>query len=413
MSVQPAPPGDCPLGARAAHRSAVRAFRAERDRLAAGHGIPEALAYSPEATRQWISDELTAAAHTVADRARAAGPAWLRLRAQRTTVLLWSAVLALLLGQALTAIGAGWTLPRTAALLTATLLAALLTCVAWLHRRKGGALAPLIGADNRVSTSRTVAAGWLLLAAYAVLTLALTLAGTGDGEDRAALRAGLGLPDGAGLLTVTALTCAVALWTGQAVAHRVRHFRTQKIRAHRPRALDPLTDDSGTISFTAAQYVLVNTAAVVFAAVQLARDPYQLPSPPWALVVLVAVSGLGYAAAKLTEGGRPVIQSVVRVREPGGPHSAIRYGDELEIRGSGFVPPGAETADQLARTLVRIGDILVPVPLVPVAGGGFTNPSDTVLRLPVPAELDPGPADIQVITAAGTESGRYPITVAD
>ncbi|MFB7897362.1 hypothetical protein ACWD33_00220 [Streptomyces xiamenensis] len=413
MSVQPAPEGDCPLAARADHRRAERAFRAERERLAAGHGIPEALAYSPEATRQWVSDELTAAAHTVADRARAAGPAWLRLRARRTTLVLWSAVFALLLGQALTAMGSGWTLPRTAALLAAVLLAAPLTAVAWLHRDRGGVLAPLIGPDNRVSTSRTVAAGWLLLAAYAVLTLALTLAGTDDPARRAELRAGLDLPHGGGLLTVVALGCAVALWTGHAVAHRVRHFRAQKVRALRPRALDPLTDDSGGISFTAAQYVLVNTAALVFAAVQLTRDPYQLPSPPWALAALVAISALGYAAAKLTEGGRPVIQSVVRVREPGAPHSPIRYGDELEIRGSGFVPPGAEAADLLAGTTVRIGDVLVPVPLVPVPGGGFANPSDTVLRLPVPAELDPGPVDIQVITAAGTESGRYPITVAD
>jgi hypothetical protein len=62
--------------------------------------------------------------------------------------------------------------------------------------------------------------------------------------------------------------------------------------------------------------------------------------------------------------------------------------------------------------VVRIGPVHVHVPLVPVPGG-FTNPTDSLLTVPVPAEVEPGRVEVQVITAAGVESNRYPIDVQD
>ncbi|RKN46831.1 hypothetical protein [Streptomyces hoynatensis] len=405
--------GDCREGAGAGHRRAVAAFLRKRDELAAGTGIPQALAHSPEAARQWISDELTQAARELSRRAGEAGSAWLSRLAVRTIVALWSAVGLLLVLDVLTAFGGGWTLARTAGLLAAVLLAGLLTPIAWLHRDRGGVLAPLVGEDNRLSTSRAVAGAWLLLAGYAVLLLALTLAGLGGSAgEREALLSGLDLEHGGGLLTAVGVTCAVTVWVRHTVATRVRGFRMQKVRAARPRAADLLTDDSGRGSFTDVQYVLVNTVAMLLGCAGLARAPREVPGVPWTVALLVAVSALTYVAAKYTDGGRPVIQSVVRVREPGELHAPIRPGDDLEIRGSGFVPAGAEAAERLAETVVRIGGVLVPVPLVPVRGG-FSNPGDTRLTVPVPAEVDAGRVDVQVITAAGTESGRYVITVAD
>ncbi|MFI6963752.1 hypothetical protein [Streptomyces sp. NPDC050255] len=404
--------GDCPHGARQGHRRAVAAFLAKRDELAAGQGLPTGVAQSASATRQWVSDELTQSAQAVAERGREAGDAWLYRVWQRTLVIVWGAVAVLAVAEAATAIGAGWTHARTAGLIAGLVTAGLLTAAAHVHRARGGLLAPLIGEDNRLSTSRTVAASWVLLAVFSVLVLALQLAGASGHAQRDALIEGLDLARGAGVVTVLALVCAIAVVVRRVVSVRVPAGRLQKLRADRPRAADLLTDDSGRGAFTDVSYVLVSTVAVVFAAVRLARRPEQLPDLPWGLALLVAVSAAAYFAGKCTEGGRPVVLSVVRAREAGDLDAPIRTGDDIEIRGAGFVPPGAGAPDRLARMVVRIGPVHVHVPMVPVTGG-FANPTDTVLTVPVPVEVEPGAVEVQVVTASGAESNRVTIDVTD
>lgn len=61
---------------------------------------------------------------------------------------------------------------------------------------------------------------------------------------------------------------------------------------------------------------------------------------------------------------------------------------------------------------VRVGTVHVHVPLVPV-NGGFSNPTDAVLTVPVPADVEPGRVEVQVVTAAGVETNRYGIDVTD
>ena len=345
--------GNCPRGARHGHRQAVAAFVALRDGLATGHGVPSGLAHSSGASRQWVSDELTESARTMAERGRADGD--LRLR-----------------------------------------------------RPIGALAAPVVGEDNRLSTSRAVAAVWVLLAVLGVLVTSVGLV-VRPGE-RGAAPGGLG--HGAAFAAVLALTSLVAVAVRQVVAVRVRAQRLQKLRAARPRWADLLCDDAGRGSFADVQYVLVTLAVAVFAVVRLVQDPYRLPRLPWALGVLAAVSALTYLAAKFTESGRPVVLSVVRVREAGGLDGPVRTGDDIEIRGCGFVPPGAQTPDLLGRVVVRIGAVNVHVPLVPVPGG-FTNPSDTLLTVPVPAEVEPGRVDVQVVTASGAVTNRFPVDVVD
>jgi hypothetical protein len=196
------------------------------------------------------------------------------------------------------------------------------------------------------------------------------------------------------------------------VGLRILGQRLQKVRADRPRAADLLTDDAGRGAFADIQYVMISTVAVLFAAVRLARRPDQLPDLPWGLAVVVLVSAATYLAGKYAEGGRPVILSVVRAREAGDLDAPIRTGDDIEIRGAGFVPPGAQGAARLSRMVVRIGAVNVHVPLVPVAGG-FGNPTDAVLTVPVPADVEPGRVEVQVVTAAGVETNRYAIDVTD
>ncbi|MGW3092757.1 hypothetical protein ACWDCC_04830 [Streptomyces sp. NPDC001102] len=404
--------GDCPHGAREGHRRAVAAFLLLRDGFAAGQGVPAAVAHSAQASRQWVSEELTQSAELVAERGRADGEAWLARLWRYTTVAVWALVTALLLVQALTAIGAGWTSARTAGLLAALLVAAALTAASWFHRARGGALAPVIGEDNRLSTSRTVAAAWVLFVAYAVLVLAGRLAAASGHAERDALLSGLALARGAGVVTVLAVVCGIAVLVRRVVGLRVLGQRLQKVRADRPRAADLLTDDAGRGTFADIQYVAISAVALLFSAVRLARRPDQLPDLPWGLAVVVLVSAATYLAGKYAEGGRPVILSVVRAREAGDLDGPIRTGDDIEIRGAGFVPPGAQGADRLSRMVVRIGAVNVHVPLVPVTGG-FSNPTDAVLTVPVPADVEPGRVEVQVVTAAGVETNRYAIDVTD
>ncbi|MFH9400122.1 hypothetical protein ACH4JS_10055 [Streptomyces sp. NPDC017638] len=404
--------GDCPHGAREGHRRAVAAFLRRRDELAAGRGLPAAVAHSAPASRQWVSEELTQRAEAIAERGRAEGAVRLARLWLRTVCAVWGAVTVLLLAEALTATGAGWTGARTAALLAALAVAGALTAACFLHRARGGALAPLIGEDNRISTSRTVAACWVLFIGYAVLLLAVRLAGASDTAERDALIAGLGLARGAGAVTVLAVVCGIAVLVRRVVVLRVRAQRLQKMPAHRPRAADLLTDDSGRGAFTDIQYVAVGAVALLFAAVRLARRPDRLPDLPWGLAMVVLISAATYLAGKYAAGGRPVILSVVRAREPGDLDGPVRTGDDIEIRGSGFVPPGAQSADRLSRTVVRIGTVDVHVPLIPVTGG-FRNPTDTTLTVPVPADVEPGPVDVQVVTAAGVTTNRYPLHVTE
>ncbi|WAU85385.1 hypothetical protein O1Q96_40210 [Streptomyces sp. Qhu-G9] len=404
--------GGCPHGAREGHRRAVAAFLSKRDELASGHGLPAAVAHSAGASRQWVSDALTQSADLVAERGRAEGEVWLGLVWRRTVMAVWGFVGILLLVQALTAIGAGWTPARTAGLLAAVVVGGLLTAASWLHRARGGVLAPVIGEDNRLSTSRVMAAGWVLFVVYAVLLLAGRLAGASSHTERDALIEGLELARGAGIVTVLAVVCGIAVLVRRVVGLRVLGQRLQKVRADRPRAADLLTDDSGRGSFADTQYVVLGAVALVFAAVRLARRPDQLPDLPWGLAVVVLVSAATYVAGKYAEGGRPVILSVVRAREAGDLDAPIRTGDDIEIRGAGFVPPGAQSADRLSRMVVRIGAVHVHVPLVPVAGG-FSNPSDAVLTVPVPADVEPGRVEVQVVTAAGVETNRVEIDVTD
>ncbi|TVZ93353.1 hypothetical protein [Streptomyces sp. BK340] len=404
--------GDCPHGAREGHRRAVAAFLRARDGFAAGQGLPAGVAHSASASRQWVSAELTEQAEAVAERGRAEGEAWLARLWLRTACAVWGAVVALLLAESLTAVGAGWTGTRTAALLAALVVAAALTAASWFHRARGGVLAPVIGEDNRMSTSRTVAACWVLFVVYAVLLLAGRLAAASDHAARDALLSGLDLARGAGVATVLAVVCGIAVLVRRVVGLRIIGLRLQKVPAHRPRAADLLTDDSGRGAFADIQYVVVSAVALAFAAVRLARRPDQLPDLPWGLAVVVLISAATYLAGKYAEGGRPVILSVVRAREPGDLDGPIRTGDDVEIRGTGFVPPGAHGADRLSRMVVRIGAVDVRVPLVPVPGG-FRNPTDTVLTVPVPAEVEPGSVEVQVVTAAGVATNRCTVHVTE
>lgn len=62
--------------------------------------------------------------------------------------------------------------------------------------------------------------------------------------------------------------------------------------------------------------------------------------------------------------------------------------------------------------VVRIGAVHVHVPLIPVPGG-FANPTDGVLTVPVPVDVEAGRVEVRVVTAAGVETNGVHVEVAE
>lgn len=187
------------------------------------------MAHSLGASRQWVSDELTLSARTVADRGREAGNSWLYRFSRRAVLAVWIAAGVLLLVQVTAALGTGWSAARTAGLLAALALAGLLTVAARAQSVRGGLLAPLVGEDNRLSTSKTVPTAWVVLTAFATLLPALRLAASTPGPERQALYAGFALDRALPLLAVVSLTSAVAVLVRRVVSVRIMGQRLQKL----------------------------------------------------------------------------------------------------------------------------------------------------------------------------------------
>ena len=160
-----------------------------------GRGCRPAVAHSASASRQWVSDELTQSAATVAERGRAEGDAWLHRLWRRTAFVVWGAVVALLARRRRSPRSARAGRPRgPPGCSPRWWWPALLTGAAASTGRAAALLAPVIGEDNRLSTSRAVAAAWVLLVVFAVLVLAARLAAaprtrrTGRADRRARTR---------------------------------------------------------------------------------------------------------------------------------------------------------------------------------------------------------------------------------
>lgn len=402
---------DCHCVIREEYRRADAGFAEARRALARREGVPAVVAPSELATRQWIDDELRSRSHLLAAKRRAHGRAALRLLGTRTLAALGGAVVVLLIVQALTAIGTGWTVPRTAALVAACVAVALLAGVAYWARTGAGLYAPVRGADGRLSTSKAVAGLWAVALTYTFVFFAVRLAAASDGDDRSDLLDSLGEVS-ADQIALVAAPLFAAVLVRRVVGDKVNRRVLQKPYSDRARLRDLFTDDGGRGALVDAQYVLVNLVAAGFVVVGLARDPGALPDIPATLVALALVSVAVYLVAKLVENNRPVILSVVRVHVPGNLDTALRPGDDIEIRGTNLVGAGVHEPDQLARVVVRFGAVHVYAPLVPTETG-FANPCDAIVVVPVPVDVDPGRVELCVVTASGVESNPYEIEVAD
>jgi hypothetical protein len=277
------------------------------------------------------------------------------------------------------------------------------------HSDIGGILCYLVGLDGRMSLPRTLGLLWAatLFAGFVYFGVEDVAAGSAKRVEVAAAISHPRLE----YLAFLATPVLAAVVTGAVSAARMRRRDTAYLPGQRSQLRDLLIEESGLGSLAAAVWLPVNLVAVLFVVIGLDKEPYELPRIPGSLVWLSLGCAVLYTGVKLTEVRRPVLVSVVRVRTPGEPDGPVRPGDEIEIRGLGFVPSAASAPDNLARIVVKLGPIHIHVPLIPDTEGGFANPTDTAVTVPIPFEVEPGPWTVRVVTSAGMESSDYPLDI--
>ena len=385
---------------------------AERCReFAHSEGVPAALAHSEAGARQWVSDELARRAGRLAAISRKENTAWLTFVGRQALYGAWWLLAAVLvIDLATLALSGGWTLPRTATPLAFLAFAGLFSLLSAVHFDLGGALCFLVGVDGRMSLPRALGLLWAATFFTAFIYFGIEDVSTTNAVQRQTVAAAISHPQWV-YLALLAVPVLVSVLTSAVGGARMRRRSTPYLPGQRSQLRDLLIDESGLGSLAAAVWLPSNLAAVLFLIVGLAKNPYTLPDLPAAVVWLALGGGVLFTAVKLTEVRKPVLVSVVRVRTPGELDGPIRQGDEIEIRGLGFVPVSAAAPDQLARIVVKLGPIHIHVPLVPDVDGGFANPTDTSVTIPIPYEVEPGPWSVRIVTASGIETGDYPLDI--
>jgi hypothetical protein len=233
----------------------------------------------------------------------------------------------------------------------------------------------VLGADNRVSTSKTQFALWTLALAYALLVIAFHDAVYPPGSLDPRYLLLLGFPAGAAV-------SAKAITTGQ-IANGTASKDPVPFTGKTPGAAlsDIVSNDQGNLDLGDAQYFLFNLVALTAFFIAFFHSPVSLPVLPDTLVGLTSASAAAYVAKKATVPASPIALTAVSPQK-GAPDDPVRvFGSGL-----GSTAPGSGDAPY-----VTMGGISAPAAAAPTA---------TVVQVKVP-DLSPGTVDVQIVTPDG------------
>jgi hypothetical protein len=182
----------------------------------------------------------------------------------------------------------------------------------------------IVGHDNRVSTSKTVAVVWTYAVASALLSLVIAKwMGHGGALDRQNHN---GLQSNYALLVGGPLGAAIL--AKAVVASQVSAGAASK-PAGEPAASQLVTGDTGATDLGDLQYVLFSVVALVFFFGEFLRAPYNgFPDLPDLLVGLTSLSAVGYLGKKVI--AQP--PAIVKVDPP-----SPKPRETIRIYGSGLV----------------------------------------------------------------------------
>ena len=237
--------------------------------------------------------------------------------------------------------------------------------------RSGAARGLTTGADNRRSTSKTIAAAWTLVVAWMVVAEAFIAAFPAHPP---ATFSGL-LASASDLYFVfLGAPYAAAAFAKASTQSKIARGALTKAPGN-PSVLDLISDDGGNVDLYDFQYVLFNTVALLIVIVSfVARRGDGLPDIPAFLAILTGGSALAYAANKATAADMPQITSVL--------------------------PPIARIGDIITITGVKLSSATADGTLPAVTIGGI---SATGIAIPA------GATDTVTATVADAPSGTTPL----
>jgi hypothetical protein len=274
-------------------------------------------------------------------------------------------------------------------------------------------LGSIVGLDNRVSTSRTVALLWTVVVGYcllAVVLIATTAPPSASPPAADSVPAGFFSPALAALAPtylvllgapfVAAVAAKVVTTQGVASGSVQKTLSTKKATA-----LDLVSDDDGNVDLIDLQYTLFNLIAITYVLTEFIQHPGQgLPALPAALVTLSGISAAGYTTKKIATTNPATITDVLPTTfYPGATVTII--GQNLLVS-----PNATDPASDLLKT--RISLDRDPDPNAPIAAGeqrlaaaivhpegGATGDS---LDFIAPQNLLPGTWRLRILTNAGS-----------
>jgi hypothetical protein len=268
-----------------------------------------------------------------------------------------------------------------AVLLVAVGLTAASAPVQWATGGKRGSrfLRILVGADGRVSTSRTVALAWTAVVVY--ILLGLIIANPKSWSDALKNLSPT-------YLLLLGFPYASLVLAKATVATRVASGSLAKTQPDSgPKLSQLFNDDDDNPDVFDVQYVAFNIVAMVFVVVAFSRAGLNSGFPPIPNGLLLLTGGPAsiYISNKFMPGNAPAIFSVAA--------NSVRVGQSFTIIGQNL----ASSDTSVPNPVVRVGGVAVP------AGGTYAPTSITVAAPDLDADLGRA-VDVSVTTSDGLQA---------
>jgi hypothetical protein len=277
--------------------------------------------------------------------------------------------------------------------------AALASIAVLIHLLGRGIGKLVIGADNRISTSKLQVVAWTVFIAATILALiAQSWVGLAKGWEGLE---GFGFDEFGPYLILLGGPFAAAISAKALVASQVENGNSTKPPGE-PQASQAFTNDAGSADLIDCQYLLFNLIAMIYFVGAFVGSPEDgLPTIPTFLYILTGASALGYVSNKAIPSGPPKIESV-------SPATA-RPGAVVTVFGEGLLFPLEPTATAPATRVAQYHDVEVMIGghRAEIVEGSLScsRTGGDRLRVVVPVELAAGQEyDVVALNFRGTRT---------